>query len=186
MTRPDPPGAESFLRSDELEGLGLGSTAEGVRLSRYARLYSPDRIFLGPEVRIDDFAILSPGSRGIRLMGYNHIAAGAMLFGDIELGEWSTLSSRVAVYAKSDDFRQDAPTYPHARIEARRINETLVRIGTGVVIGSGSTILPGADVADGVAVGAMSLVTKPLDRAGLYAGIPARWLGTRRAPAPSG
>jgi galactoside O-acetyltransferase len=57
--------------------------------------------------------------------------------------------------------------------------ERPVTIGSYVVIGTGSTVLPGSDVHDGISVGAMSLVTHPLEIPGIYAGIPARFLRAR-------
>ncbi len=170
----------SFLSPAEAQAIGLGSIGPNLRLSRFARLYRPERIFLGSEVRIDDFAILSPGDGEIRMAGHNHIGAGAMLFGAVSIGEWSTVSGRVAVYASSDDFVVDAITYPHARPELRAVISNRVDIGSRVVVGTGSTILPGVRIADGVAVGAMSLVTRPLMKPGVYAGIPAQWRRARK------
>lgn len=167
----------SFFSSRELVALGLGTFGRSVSLSRFARIYAPERIFLGDEVRIDDFALLSPGDGAIRLAGRNHVAAGAMLFGDIELAEGATISGRAAVYATSDDFTILAPTYPHA--EGRRLVRSHVRLGRDVVLGTGATVLPGASVGDGIAIGAMSLVRLPLSRPGVYAGVPARWLRER-------
>ena len=169
----------SFLSSHELVALGLGTLGRGVSLSRYARLYAPERIFLGDEVRIDDFALLSPGDGVIRLEGRNHVAAGAMLFGDIELAEGATISGRAAIYATSDDFTILAPTYPDAH--GRRLVHSHVRVGRDVVVGTGATVLPGASIGDGIAIGAMSLVRVPLSRPGVYVGVPARWLRERSA-----
>lgn len=167
----------SFLTPDELAALGLAAVGQGVRVSRFARVYSPGRIFLGDEVRIDDFAILSPGDGTIRLEGRNHVAAGAMLFGDIELGPGATISGRAAVYASSDDFRIMAPTYPYA--DDRKLVHSRVRIGRDVVVGTGTTVLPGASIEDGIAIGAMSLVRVRLSRPGVYVGVPVRWLCER-------
>ena len=167
----------SFLDSRELVGLGLAAFGRRVRVSRFARLYTPERIFLGDEVRIDDFALLSPGNGVIRLEGHNHVGAGAMLFGDIELAIGATISGRAAVYATSDDFSILAPTYPYA--DGRRLVHGRVRIGRGVVVGTAATVLPGSSIDDGIAVGAMSLVRVPLSRPGVYVGVPARWLRER-------
>jgi galactoside O-acetyltransferase len=50
-----------------------------------------------------------------------------------------------------------------------------------VVVGTGATVLPGASIGDGIAVGAMALVRVPLLRPGVYVGVPARWLRERSA-----
>src|SRR5688572_28243038 len=129
---------DSFLREDELEALGLGSLGAHPRISRFARLYGTASIHLGDDVRVDDFAIPSPGTGTIRLEGFNHVAAGAMLFGDVTLRPWCTISSRAAVYATSDDFTLDATTYPHAG--DRVLVQNSVTLGSRVVIGTGSTV----------------------------------------------
>jgi galactoside O-acetyltransferase len=167
------------MTPEELRHVGFAEFGRDVRISRMARIYRPNRISLGDEVRIDDLVVLSPGEGRIQLAGRNHIAVGCLLYGTISMAAWSTLSSRVAVYAVSDDFRFDATTYPHEGANSRRVLSEPVRIGSRVVIGTGSTILPGASVADGISVGAMSLVTNVLRRPGLYYGVPARWIRDR-------
>jgi acetyltransferase-like isoleucine patch superfamily enzyme len=47
------------------------------------------------------------------------------------------------------------------------------RIGSRVSIGSNATVLP-VSIADGTVIGAGSVVTKNIDKAGVYAGNPAR------------
>jgi dTDP-4-amino-4,6-dideoxy-D-glucose acyltransferase len=171
----DGAGPSSFLSRNEVSQLGLGAHGDAIHISRHARIYEPSRIRLGSHVRIDDFAVISPGSGRIYLAGHNHIAVGVLLFGSISIGAWSTVSSRTAIYARSDDFRFDAVTYPDTDDETlRRTIDIPIAIGERVVIGTGCTLLPGAQVGSGISVGAMSLVTRPLLEAGLYLGVPAR------------
>jgi acetyltransferase-like isoleucine patch superfamily enzyme len=172
--------ATSFLADDEIAALGFGEVGERLRLSRFARFYGADRIFIASDVRIDDFAVVSPGDGQIRLEGHNHIGAHTTLIGSISIGRWTTISGRTGVYAKSDDFSIEAVTYPHADQTMRDVLDIPIRIGSRVVIGTGSTVLPGADIADGISVGAMSLVVEPLSRPGLYLGIPARFIRERQ------
>jgi acetyltransferase-like isoleucine patch superfamily enzyme len=54
-----------------------------------------------------------------------------------------------------------------------------VVIGKHVVIGSSSVILPGVELADGSAVGAMSLVTRSEEEPYVLAGIPAKRIKKR-------
>jgi acetyltransferase-like isoleucine patch superfamily enzyme len=49
-----------------------------------------------------------------------------------------------------------------------------ISIGKGCWIGTGSIILPGVVIGDGVVVGAGSIVTKNLEKNGLYVGCPAK------------
>ena len=169
----------SYYSEEELAGLGLAAYGEDVRLSRRASLYSPERIRLGSHVRIDDFCLLS-GS--ITLGDYIHLAAGVLLFGGqagIEIGSYSTLSSRCAAYALTDDYSGAYMTNPTVPEAYTRVEQTPVRVGCHVIVGTGSTLLPGALLAEGCAVGAMSLIRGETAPWGIYAGIPARRIKER-------
>ena len=47
------------------------------------------------------------------------------------------------------------------------------------MIGTNSTVLPGVELGEGVAVGAHSLVTKSCDPWGIYVGVPAKRMKER-------
>lgn len=51
-----------------------------------------------------------------------------------------------------------------------------VRIGDRVWLGARVTVLPGVTIGDDVVIGAGAVVAKDCPRAGLYAGVPARWV----------
>lgn len=164
----------SYYTEEELAGLGLAACGEDVRISRKASLYGVSHIRLGSHVRIDDFCLLS-GS--ITLGDYIHLAAGVLLFGGeagITVDSYSTLSSRCAAYALSDDYSGAYMTNPTVPEAYTRVEQAPVRIGRHVIVGTGSTLLPGAVLAEGVAVGAMSLVKGETAPWGIYYGIPAR------------
>ena len=55
-----------------------------------------------------------------------------------------------------------------------------VIIGRHVIIGSGSVVLPGVNLEDGVAVGALSLVSKNCSKFGVYFGVPAKRIKERK------
>jgi galactoside O-acetyltransferase len=59
------------------------------------------------------------------------------------------------------------------------VHSAPVRLGRHVIVGSGTVILPGVTLHDGVAVGALSLVNRDCAAFGVYAGIPVRPIGTR-------
>lgn len=148
-------------------------------VSRKASLYGVGNMALGNHVRIDDFCVLSGR---IVIGSYVHIAAGAMLFGGtygIYMEDYSGLSSRCVVYAASDDYSGKHMTNPTVPKQYLGVKGSAVLIGKHAIIGSGSTILPGAVIEEGCAVGAMSLVTKRTDSWCIYAGIPAKCIGNR-------
>ena len=164
----------SFYSKEELAALGLKAFGRDVRISRKASLYGAEHISLGDHVRIDDFCLLSGH---ITLGSYIHLAAGVYLFAGeagIEIEDYSTLSSRCAVYALTDDYSGAAMTNPTVPERYTHVTEQPVSIGRHVIVGTGSTILPGVTVGEGCAVGAMSLLSRSAEPWGVYWGTPAR------------
>lgn len=164
----------SFYTEEELAALGLKAYGRDVRISRKACLYGAEHISLGDHVRIDDFCLLSGN---VSLGSFIHLAAGVLLFaGDagITIGDYSTLSSRCAVYALTDDYSGAAMTNPTVPEAYTHVTQQPVSVGRHVIVGTGSTILPGVTVGEGCAVGAMSLLRGDCEPWGIYYGIPAR------------
>ncbi|TAK40068.1 MAG: acyltransferase [Lysobacteraceae bacterium] len=172
----------SYMSERELISLGFASCGRNVRISTKASIYGAPRISLGNDVRIDDFCILSAGEGGIEIGSYVHIAAFSMLVGKarIQMLDFSGLSSRVSVYSSSDDYSGTALTNPTVPAKYTNVKHAPVSIGRHAIVGAGAVILPGAQLHEGVAVGAMSLVTRDCDEFGVYAGIPARRRGERQ------
>ena len=169
----------SFLTDEELSQLGLKYYGVGVKISRYAQIYSPEKISIGDNVRIDDFCILS-GS--IKLGSYIHIAASCLLFGGndgIVMGDYSGISSRSAVYAESDDYSGNFFTNPTLPKEYRHILGGGVFIKKHAIIGTGCSIMPGVIIGEGCAIGSMSLVNKSQEDWSICVGIPCRKIKER-------
>jgi acetyltransferase-like isoleucine patch superfamily enzyme len=58
-------------------------------------------------------------------------------------------------------------------------NKFTIDIGNDVWIGYGAMLLPGANIPDGVVIGANAVISKPLEPYGIYVGNPARLLKFR-------
>ena len=172
----------SFYSDEELFALGLKSFGLNVKISKKASLYGCSRITIGSNVRIDDFCVISAGVGGISIGNYVHIAAMALLIGSekIQLEDFSGLSSRVSVYSSSDDYSGRHLTNPTVPNQFKSVLSAPVIIGRHVIIGSGSVVLPGCVLEEGVAIGALSLVSKKCESFGIYAGNPARYLKDRK------
>ncbi len=171
----------SFYSQHELMGLGLSKVGTNVLISRKASLYGAGNIRIGNNVRIDDFCVLSAGDGGIVLGNYIHIAVFCLLIGKerMELQDFCGLSSRVAVYSSSDDFSGDALTNPMLPPSLTNVKSKPVLLQKHVIVGSGSVILPGVTLAEGVAVGALSVIRKDCHPFSIYCGNPARKTGAR-------
>lgn len=172
----------SYFSDRELRELGFASIGENVCLSRKASIFGGERISLGAHSRIDDFCVLSAGEGGGIAIGQHvHIGVFCSVIGSalISLCDFSGLSSRVTIYSSSDDYSGAAMTNPTVPIEFTNVEHRAVKIGRHAIIGSGSVILPGAEVGDGVAVGALSLVKGHLAPYRIFAGVPAKPIGER-------
>ena len=171
--------ATSFYNTHELVKMGFMSIGENVLISRKCSIYFPEKIIIGNNVRIDDFALLSGK---VTMDDYIHIAAFTSMYGGnegIDIHSYSTLSSRCAVYAVSDDYSGEAMTNPMIPDEYRNIVEKKVTIGRHVIVGTGTTVLPGTIISEGVAFGCMSMAKGIYDEWNIYAGVPARKIKER-------
>lgn len=169
----------SFLTEQELKSLGLRSYGSEVLISRKASFYSPQTISIGSNVRIDDFCILSGN---VEIGNHVHISAYCALFGGsgIIVKDHSGLSPRCSVFSDSDDFGGEHLVGPTYSLKDRSIISGPVTINKYSQIGSGSVILPGIEVPEGFACGAMTLVNKDdLDSWSIYIGSPARKMKSR-------
>lgn len=172
----------AMLSREAIEQMGFASVGDNVQISDRASFYGTARIALGDNVRIDDFCVLSAGAGGISIGQHVHIAVFSSLIGagKITLFDFSNISSRVAIYSSSDDFSGATMTNPTVPSEYTGVVHADVSLGRHVIVGSGSVILPGVTVEDGVAIGALSLVTKRCEAFGIYAGNPARRIKDRK------
>lgn len=169
----------SFMSKEELAEIGFKSIGDNVLLSRNAKVYGAEHITIGNNVRIDDFCILS---RKVDIGNNVHIAAYSAMYGGeagIQIDDFANISSRVCVYALSDDFSGRTMTNPMIPNKYKEIFNNSVRIGKHVIIGTGSTVLPGVILNDGCVVGAMSLVKKDVAEWTMVAGIPAKRIKDR-------
>jgi acetyltransferase-like isoleucine patch superfamily enzyme len=171
----------SFYSEQELRGLGLAKFGENVRISNKASIYNPRRIFIGNNVRIDDFCVLSAGEGGIDIGNYVHLAISCSLIGHgkITLSDFSGISSKASIYSSNDDYSGEFLTGPTVPKKFTNVEHADVFIGKHVIIGSGSIVLPGVTLEKGVAIGALSLISKSCAAFGIYVGINRR-IGERK------
>lgn len=170
----------TFYNRDELANLGLKAYGNNVLISRNAVLYNPESLEIGNNVRIDDFTTIS----GKVVLGdYIHIAQFCGLYGGTEgifMEDFSGLSSRVVIYATSNDYSGNSLTNPMVPEKYKTTDKNAaVYLRKHVVVGCVSVILPGVDIGIGTSVGAMTMVGKSLEPWGIYAGVPARRLKER-------
>jgi acetyltransferase-like isoleucine patch superfamily enzyme len=169
----------AYLSREELISMGFKRLGLSVKISDKASIYESSKIEIGNNVRIDDFCVLS-GS--LKIGNYVHITPMCLLAGGepgIVINDFSTLAYGVKIFTQSDDYSGE--TMCNSLIPRNYKSEIFkkVVIGRQVIIGANSTVLPGADIPEGCAIGAMSLVLYSLEPWGIYAGIPVRKLKGR-------
>jgi acetyltransferase-like isoleucine patch superfamily enzyme len=172
----------AMLSREAINLIGFASVGDYVQISDRASFYGVSRIALGNNVRIDDFCVLAAGLGGILIGNYVHIAVGSSLIGagKITMSDFSGLSSHISIYSSSDDYTGATMTNPTVPEEYTGVTHADVFLGKHVIVGSGSIILPGVTLEDGVAVGALSLVNRNCVAFGIYAGNPARRVKERK------
>lgn len=161
----------SFYTEEELSLLGLKSYGINVRISRFARIYSPEKISIGNNVRIDDFCILSGN---VTIGSHIHISAYVALYGTmgIELENYTGISPMTTIYSVMDNFSGDYLIGPVHPKETTNVTGGKVIIKKYSQIGTHCVVFPNLTIGEGVVVGACSMVRHNLEPWGIYYGIP--------------
>lgn len=165
---------------EELMKIGFKSLGDNVFISDKVSFYDPEKISIGNNVRIDDFCILSGN---ITIQDYVHIAVYSALFGGkagIEIKEFANISSRVSIYALSDDYSGETMTNPLIPEDFKNIMHEKVIINRHVIIGASSIVLPGAILNEGAAFGSFSLIKGIIEPWTINVGIPCKTIKMRK------
>lgn len=169
---------DSFYTEAELRGLGLKSYGNNVKISRYSRIYSPELIQIGNNVRIDDFTILS----GNISLGSNiHISAFVALYGKfgVFLEDYTGISPHSIIFSAMDDFSGNYLIGPIHKPFQTNVHGGTVLLRRFSQIGCSCVVFPNVTIGEGVAVGALSLVNKSLEEWNIYAGVPVKKIRKR-------
>lgn len=170
----------SFYSIQEMRKMGFAALGENVLISRKASFYGIENISIGNNVRIDDFCILSGK---ITLGSYIHISAYTGIFSGksgVTAADFVTISGRCNIYGKSDDYTGMAMTNPMVPEALLQITDAPVVFGRHSILGCACTVLPGVKLAEGTAVGSMSLLREDTRPWTMYAGIPAKEIHPRK------
>lgn len=155
---------------------------ERVKIYPLAKIVGGEHLEIGHDVLIDDgvFMLLGEGST---IGSWVHIACGATVQGSGKLvvGDFVGISSGVRIFTASDDLTKGSLTNPTVPTRYRSVKRAPVTIGKHAVIGSNSVVMAGAEIGDGVIVGACSFVPPfaKLEAWGIYVGCPVRKVGER-------
>lgn len=179
MTNPFDPG---YYGEDELRAIGFKAVGHDVRIAKTCTIIGLPNIEIGDHVRIDGYCtIVAAGQGYARLGSYIHIAGYCGLYAGygLTMADFSGLSRGVTIYTGTDDYSGHCLTNPTVPSKYTGVQGGTVSLGRHVIVGTGTTILPRVEIGEGSAVGAMSLVNKPLEPWGVYSGCPARRIKAR-------
>jgi galactoside O-acetyltransferase len=178
MNQPFDPG---YYISLELRQMGFARVGENVAISRNCTIIGLRNIVIGDNVRIDGFtSIIAPGG-SVRIGSHVQIGIGCVLGakGGIVLEDYSSLSHGVRILTAVDDFGGRHMTNSTLPGDVLGVQVAPVRLGRFVPVGAGTLILPGVEIDEGAAIGAMSMVRAPLAGWRIYSGNPLQDMGER-------
>lgn len=159
--------------------MGFETLGKNVLISDKASIYGANQMRIGDNCRIDDFCVVS----GRVEMGRNvYVGPFALIAGGtpgVFLDDFATLAYRVQIFSQSDDYSGETMTNPTVPVAYKNETKIPTYIGRHVIIGAGSTVMPGADLAEGTSLGSATLVLRSTDPWSIYVGNPARKLKDR-------
>lgn len=178
MNNPFDPG---YLTEDDLCHAGFQALGRHIRIARTCTIMGLHHIALGDHVCIDGYCVILAGKGFLRMGAHTYIGSHGFLSAGsgIVMEEFATLAQGVRLYSRSDDYSGNHLTPSTLPAQYTGVKQGQVTLQRHVIIGSGSVVLPGATLEEGVAVGALSLVNKRLAAWGIYGGSPAKWIKER-------
>lgn len=176
------PFEHGYYETEDLKDFGFKKLGNNVKIAKNCIIIGLDNISIGSNVQIDSGAHLIAGKGSLDLGSYVHISAGCYLScrGGIVLKDYSGLAANVTIYSASDDYSGEYLTNTTVPQEFTNNFTALTVLEEHVIIGTGTSILPGSNIGKGCSVGAMSLVTRDLEEWGIYFGSPAKRIKRRK------
>ncbi len=169
----------AYYSQEELIKFDFKSLGNNVRISKTASLDKSHQMEIGENSRIDDFCALS----GNISIGRNvHIAVHSSITASREIAlleDFSGMAFSSHIFTSSDDYSGATMTNPTVPIAFKNIEHGAVILRRHVIVGSGTMIFPGVEIAEGCAIGALSIVNKSTEPWGIYFGTPVRRIKNR-------
>jgi len=170
----------AYLSEEVLRSMGFFHLGAQVKISDKASIHNCELIAIGDNTRIDDFVVLSGRveiGRNVHIAVFCNVAGGSE---GVFLSDFSGLAYSCQIFSQSDDYSGRSMTNPTVPSRFKRETKRAVRIGRHCIVGACSVVFPGVNLAEGCAVGAMSMVTKSTKPWGIYFGAPAKRINERK------
>jgi len=164
----------AFLTEEQLAQVPFNFLGRNVKISDKCSIHNPELMEIHDNSRIDDFCVVSGK---ISIGRHVHIAVFCNLAGGSEgitFHDFSGLAYGCHVFTQSDDYSGRSLTNPTVPSQYKLETKKRVTIGKHCIIGTGSLIFPGVNLAEGTAVAAASVVRKSTESWSIYMGSPAK------------
>jgi len=168
---------------NDLANEGFKHLGSNVRIAKSCTIIGVENISIGDNVRIDGYCtIVASGQGYLELGSYIHIGGYCTVLAaeGVTIADMSTLSWGVKVFTRSDDYSGSNLTNPTVPSKFTAVSGGAIKLAKHAIVGAGSIILPRVTLGEGVAVGALSMVSKDLEPWGIYSGVPAKRLKDRK------
>ena len=171
----------SWLTQEELKV--FKQVGNNVLISKDARIFSPENVSIGDNVRIDAFTTIHAGGGYLKIGSFVHISVHVTLLchGGVEIGDFAQVAAKCTLLSASDCFGGDVLIGPTVPQKYRKVITGRIILDRLSVLGVGCTLSPGTHVGMGSALGSMSMTKKNqvLNPNTLYAGIPCKEIRER-------
>lgn len=164
----------AFLTETELEKMRFKSLGKNVLISDKSSIYGSELMEIGDNSRIDDFCVLSGEisiGRNVHIAVFCNVSAGRAR---IKLDDFVGLAFGCHVIAQSDDYSGATLTNPTVPAVFKNEVSKPISIGRHTILGTGSIVLPGVQIPEGVSSGANTLFRENPEAWSIYVGSPAR------------
>ena len=170
-----------YFTSDQLRQFGFARVGENCRIARNCTIIGLENIIMCDEVRIDGYVSLIAAPGQLRIGSHVHICSGCVVGarGGVELGDFSSLSHGAKLLSATDDFSGERMTNSTLPKEVLGVTTAPIRVGDYAPVGTGALLLPGAELGEGTAVHALSVVVGGLTAWTICGGNPAKPLRPR-------
>jgi galactoside O-acetyltransferase len=151
-----------------------------------ASIYEPviilraDMVEIANTARVDSFVKIE-GGEGVEIGEHVHVASFCHVNiggGKVVLEDGSAMSSGAKVIGGSNQMTGTSMSAA-APAEEQVVRRYTTRIGRNAFLGTNAVVMPGVTVGEGAVIGAGAVVTKDVPPFEIWAGVPARRIGTR-------
>ena len=170
----------NYLNKKQLKKIRFKKIGKNVLISKKASILNPEKIEIGDNSRIDDFALMYGSisiGRNVHITPMCLIGAGNT---KITISDFCTLAYGVKVFSQSDDYTDGFMTGSTVKKSLKKDTCKNIFLEKFVIIGANSVIFPGCVLKEGSAIGACSLLKTDTLPWSIYYGVPARFKKKRK------